>query len=244
MNVNSNQQREFWLVKVPKYVANAWKEAPKGVDLGKIQIPRDKTQPIKLICGPNIKQKNEAIPSEHTLNLQTNSTQSMAILAQNSGTDANAETNATFLGDVKFKGELKPVADKSYLSHKYDTIKKTTIPTKKVIMLNENVASYKPRDANLLAHEADQKKRNQESKKQREDKDVLQQRLFTAFEKQQYYNIRDLARITNQSVPYLKEVLKEICNYCSKSSDGHKKNMWELKPEFRHYKSASGSQAQ
>lgn len=32
--------------------------------------------------------------------------------------------------------------------------------------------------------------------------------------------------------PYLKEILKEICNYNAKNPH---KNMWELKPQFRHY---------
>jgi transcription initiation factor TFIIF subunit beta len=32
---------------------------------------------------------------------------------------------------------------------------------------------------------------------------------------------------------YLKEVLKDICVYCVKNPH---KNMWELKPEYRHYK--------
>jgi transcription initiation factor TFIIF subunit beta len=31
----------------------------------------------------------------------------------------------------------------------------------------------------------------------------------------------------------LKEVLKDICVYCVKNPH---KNMWELKPEYRHYK--------
>lgn len=31
---------------------------------------------------------------------------------------------------------------------------------------------------------------------------------------------------------YLKEILKEVCNYNIKNPH---KNMWELKPEYRHY---------
>ena len=32
---------------------------------------------------------------------------------------------------------------------------------------------------------------------------------------------------------YLKDILKEICNYNMKAPH---RNMWELKPEYRHYK--------
>lgn len=32
---------------------------------------------------------------------------------------------------------------------------------------------------------------------------------------------------------YLKEILNEVCNYNLKNPH---RNMWELKPEYRHYK--------
>lgn len=57
--------------------------------------------------------------------------------------------------------------------------------------------------------------------------------LFAAFEKHQYYNIKDLVKITQQPIVYLKEILTEVCNYNLKNPH---KNMWELKPEYRHYK--------
>lgn len=40
-------------------------------------------------------------------------------------------------------------------------------------------------------------------------------------------------QITRQPIVYLKEILKEVCNYNLKNPH---KNMWELKPEYRHYK--------
>lgn len=40
-------------------------------------------------------------------------------------------------------------------------------------------------------------------------------------------------QITKQPIVYLKDILKEVCNYNLKNPH---KNMWELKPEYRHYK--------
>lgn len=54
--------------------------------------------------------------------------------------------------------------------------------------------------------------------------------LFNAFEKHQFYNIKDLVKITRQPVAYLKEVLKDVCDYNIKN------RVWELKKEYRHYK--------
>lgn len=72
-----------------------------------------------------------------------------------------------------------------------------------------------------------------EGKKARDDKDAVLEMLFAAFEKHQYYNIKDLVKITQQPIVYLKEILNEVCNYNLKNPH---KNMWELKPEYRHYK--------
>ncbi|XP_077866451.1 general transcription factor IIF subunit 2-like [Saccoglossus kowalevskii] len=57
--------------------------------------------------------------------------------------------------------------------------------------------------------------------------------LFSAFERHQYYNIKDLVRITEQPITYLKEILKDVGVYNMRAPH---KNMWELKPEYRHYK--------
>merc|ERR1712079_754022 len=53
-------------------------------------------------------------------------------------------------------------------------------------------------------------------------------------EKHQYYSFTDLVKETRQPAPYLKEILHEFCKYNLKNPH---KNMWELKPEYRHYKS-------
>lgn len=72
-----------------------------------------------------------------------------------------------------------------------------------------------------------------EGKKARDDKNAVMDMLFHAFEKHQYYNIKDLVKITNQPISYLKEILKDVCDYNMKNPH---KNMWELKKEYRHYK--------
>lgn len=45
-----------------------------------------------------------------------------------------------------------------------------------------------------------EQKRKAEGKKAREDKDKVQETLYAAFEKHQYYAIRDLERITKQPI--------------------------------------------
>ena len=78
-------------------------------------------------------------------------------------------------------------------------------------------------------------KRKEDGKKFRSSREEVYSMLFKAFEKHQYYNVKDLVNITQQPVSYLKEIMREICNYCMKPPY---KSMWELKPEYRHYASS------
>ncbi|KAG7241688.1 hypothetical protein INR49_025153 [Caranx melampygus] len=80
-----------------------------------------------------------------------------------------------------------------------------------------------------------EKKKKSEGKMVRAERQVVLDMLFSAFEKHQYYNIKDLVDITRQPVTYLKEIMREIGTYNSK---GAHKSTWELKPEYRHYQSA------
>jgi len=252
-SVDTKNQRDVWLVKVPKYVASAWNDAPEGAELGKISIPKGQPGvPIQFITsssfrtGDNSYTTSKSLPTEHKLTLKPLVNQKMVILTQTKDPASNDASNSnntneriSYEGDVKFRGELRPIGDMSYMNLKSSLIKEAAKPTRVTQILEKAVTSYKPRGAAQLAFEADLRKKKEESKKVvREDKEIVQARLFAAFEKQQYYNIKDLVRITNQSIPYLKEILKEICNYCSKSTH---KNMWELKPEYRHYKASSSS---
>jgi transcription initiation factor TFIIF subunit beta len=77
-----------------------------------------------------------------------------------------------------------------------------------------------------------EKKKKIDGKKSRTDKTAVMDMLFNAFEKHQFYNIKDLVNITNQPISYLKEILKEICEYSVKNPH---KNTWHLKAEYRHY---------
>lgn len=93
----------------------------------------------------------------------------------------------------------------------------------------------------------------------RADKQMVLDMLFSAFERHQFYNIKDLVDLTKQPVVrpsaapappegqaeqpfsrlhflsfqlYLKKVLREIGMYNVKGSHKH---TWELRPEYRHY---------
>ncbi|GFR80556.1 general transcription factor IIF subunit 2-like [Elysia marginata] len=118
-------------------------------------------------------------------------------------------------GKVMQRAECHPIVDSNYRLMKKEQMQAHNTPQRQ--MKNED------------------KKSKKTEKRSRAEKDKVMDILFNAFEKHQFYNIKDLMGITKQPVPYLKEILKEICNY---NVTAPHKHMWELKPEFRHYKTS------
>lgn len=136
-------------------------------------------------------------------------------------------------GRIVQKLECRPYADSIYMHLKRESIRKAAVPERKLQPLEKIVQNFKP--VSDHKHNIEYRERKKaEGKKARDDKNSVLDMLFNAFEKHQYYNIKDLVKITNQPISYLKEILNEVCDYNARNPH---KNMWELKKEYRHYKS-------
>ncbi|OWR50634.1 general transcription factor IIF subunit 2 [Danaus plexippus] len=238
----SNTGRGVWLVKVPKYIANKWDKASGDIEVGKLKISRVPGQraQVQLSLSEAVLCLNEpgeqALPKEHRLDVSNVTRQSLGVFshAVPSNTDTVVpESEKLYMeGRIVQKLECKPYADPTYYKLKSESIRKALMPQRQVQQLKGIVQNFKP--VSDHKHNIDyQVKKKAEGKKARDDKESVLNVLFAAFEKHQYYNIKDLQNITRQPIVYLKEILKEVCNYNLKNPH---KNMWELKPEYRHYK--------
>ncbi|KAF9804101.1 hypothetical protein SFRURICE_020529 [Spodoptera frugiperda] len=237
----SNTGRGVWLVKVPKYIANKWEKAPGNIEVGKLKISRAPGQRAQVqlslseavLCLKEPGEQN--IPKEHRLDVSNVTRQSLGVFSRApSNPDAVVpEPDKLYMeGRIVQKLECRPYADNTYYKLKSESIRKASMPQRQVQQLDRIVQNFKP--VSDHKHNIDYiKKKSAEGKKARDDKDAVLNMLFAAFEKHQYYNIKDLQKITKQPIVYLKEILKEVCNYNLKNPH---KNMWELKPEYRHYK--------
>ncbi|CAG9863519.1 unnamed protein product [Phyllotreta striolata] len=238
----SNANRGVWLVKVPKYVSERWEKAPGDMEVGKLKItkPIGQKAQVSLTLSPAILNLNEpgqeSIPKDHRLDVSTVTQQTLGVFshAQPVNTDAVVpETEKLYMeGKIVQKLECRPYADNCYMKLKLESIRKASLPNRQAKRLDRVVQTFKP----VADHKNNieyMEKKKAEGKKARDDKDAVLEMLFAAFEKHQYYNIKDLVKITKQPITYLKEILKEVCNYNLKNPH---KNMWELKPEYRHYK--------
>ncbi|XP_058835015.1 general transcription factor IIF subunit 2 [Topomyia yanbarensis] len=240
----SNAGRGVWLVKVPKYMANKWEKAPGNIEVGKLKISKQVGQKaqVSLTLSDaviNIDPTDE-IPRDHRLDVSVVTKQTLGVFSHSvptvSGTnreDAVPEPEKLFMeGRIVQKLECRPYADNCYMKMKLESIRKASQPARQVKSLEKIVHNFKP--VSDHKHNIEDKERKKaEGKKSRDDKNAVLDMLFNAFEKHQYYNIKDLVKITRQPISYLKEILKEVCDYNMKNPH---KNMWELKKEYRHYK--------
>nr|XP_045587844.1 general transcription factor IIF subunit 2-like [Procambarus clarkii] len=178
------------------------------------------------------------IPREHKVISHSLKEMTLGVLSEpdlgSSSSDAAvSETQQlSFEGQVIHKLECQPVVDDYYINQKREAVKKAAQSLHTVKLIDRPLNGYKPISHHKHNVYLEQKA---EGKTIRDDKDKVMELLFAAFEKHQYYNIKDLHKITRQPITYLKEILKDLCNYNVKNPH---KNMWELKPEYRHYKLA------
>lgn len=233
--------RGVWLVKVPKYISNKWEQAPGNIEVGKLKItkvPSSKAE-VSLRLADSVmalkKPGEEDIPQQHRLDVTTVTKQTLGVFSHipgDSDKDEFEHEKLFFEGKIVQKLECRPDADMCYMRLKKESIKRAAVPVRSIQTLDRAVQNFKPVSDHKHNIEYAEKKKA-EGKKMRDDKNAVTDMLFAAFEKHQYYNIKDLVKITRQPIVYLKEILQEVCHYNLKNPH---RNLWELKPEYRCYK--------
>uniref|UniRef100_A0A4W4EHA2 General transcription factor IIF subunit 2 n=2 Tax=Electrophorus electricus TaxID=8005 RepID=A0A4W4EHA2_ELEEL len=230
----AKQNTGVWLVKVPKYLSQQWGKA-SGREVGKLKITKNQgktmvsfslSEELTMVESKGEKASSVQVPREHPFTMQSVGGQTVAVFSEGSSDQITLE------GLVVQRAECKPAVQESYMKLKRLQIEESTKPLRLSQQLEKAVTTnYKP-VSNHNYNVEYEKKKKEEGKRARADKQKVLEMLFSAFEKHQYYNIKDLVEITKQPVIYLKEILREIGVY---NSRGPHKSTWELKPEYSHY---------
>ncbi|KAM8980234.1 general transcription factor IIF subunit 2-like [Sarcophilus harrisii] len=235
LNLTSAKQNTgVWLVKVPKYLSQQWAKA-SGVEVGKLRIAKNQgstevsftlNEELANIHDIGGKPASVSAPREHSFLLQSVGGQTLTVFTESPSDKLSLE------GIVVQRAECRPAASENYMRLKRLQIEEVSKPVRVLQQLDKAVTTnFKP-VANHQYNIEYEKKKKEGGKRARADKQQVLDILFSAFEKHQYYNIKDLVDITKQPVIYLKEILREIGIYNVK---GTHRNTWELKPEYRHY---------
>ncbi|XP_036421404.1 general transcription factor IIF subunit 2b [Colossoma macropomum] len=231
----AKQNTGVWLVKVPKYLSLQWGKASGQGEVGKLKIAKSQgktmvsfslNEELTVVESSGEIASSVRAPREHPFSMQSVGGQTLAVFTESSSDQITIE------GMVVQRAECRPAVQESYVKLKKLQIEESTKPLRLSQRLDKAVTTnYKPVSNHSYNVEYEKKKR-EEGKRARADKEKVLEMLFSAFEKHQYYNIKNLVEITKQPVIYLKEILREIGVY---NSRGPHKSTWELKPEYRHY---------
>lgn len=234
---NSKASVGVWLVKVPKYLAKKWNEAPDNAEVGRIRITQSRLgrevafhlneqlgQTVTIKVGD--RSFDEKIPLEHKFITTPLGSQDVYIMKQQ---EEGAKEVLQTIGKVMQRAECVPITtDRNYLHLKRKTMKNHIEPKRQIKMADGFVQRhhYLPKST----HTQITNDKRDKTKRLRKDKDQVLDILFHAFTKHQYYNIKNLEKITQQPTSYLKDILHQICKYNAK---GLHKNTWELKEEYK-----------
>ncbi|CAL8371161.1 unnamed protein product [Arctogadus glacialis] len=224
----------LWLVKVPKYLSQQWDKALDNGEVGNLRIGKKAGKEelcFRLneeLCTLSSREVEVMkIPRDHPFTMPPVGGPSLAVYTTSETGEISME------GMIVKKAECKP-AVQGYMKLKKMQIEESTKPQRLSQQLEKAVTNiYKP-VANHIVNAEFEKKKRQDGRMVRAERRVVLDMLFSAFERHQYYNIKDLVDITKQPVTYLKEIMREIGVYNTK---GLHKSTWELKPEYRHYQS-------
>ncbi|XP_052368545.1 general transcription factor IIF subunit 2 isoform X3 [Oncorhynchus keta] len=235
----AKQNTGVWLVKVPKYLSQQWAKASGRGEVGKLRIGKNQgkaeveftlNEDLTMIDSLGDKPTGVQAPRDHPFTMQTVGGQTLAVFTETQS--ESSKERISLEGLVVQRAECRPAVSENYMKLKRLQIEELSKPVRLSQQLEKAVTTnYKPVANHSYNLEYDRKKK-EEGKRARVDKQQVLDMLFSAFEKHQYYNIKDLVDITKQPVSYLKEILRDIGIYNVK---GTHKNTWELKPEYRHY---------
>ncbi|XP_033637734.1 general transcription factor IIF subunit 2-like [Asterias rubens] len=231
----------LWLVKVPKYISERWEKADSSREIGHLKIGQRFGKPDIAfsmkgkLADLKMKEDDTGIPAENKFHILSASDRTLMVFSERNDEmseqgDSSSKSDIAIEGKVASRLECRPLADDLYMKMKRTHFENAHKPTR-MTKLEDRVQTFKPIKNHIGNIEYDKRKK-EEGKRSRMDKDKVQDILFNAFEKHQYYAFKDLVGLTQQPSPYLKEILKEIGIYNMRAPH---KQMWELKPEYRHY---------
>ncbi|KAJ1114603.1 hypothetical protein NDU88_002838 [Pleurodeles waltl] len=249
----AKQNTGMWLVKVPKYLSQQWAKSSGRGEVGKLRIAKNQgktevsftlNEELASIHDTTGKLASVSAPREHPFVLQSVGGQMLTVFTESSSgtpddkSDSIKTDKLAMEGIVVQRAECRAAASESYMKLKRMHIEITSKPVRLSKQLDKAVTTnYKPVADHQYNIESERRKK-EEGKRARAEKQQVLNMLFSAFEKHQYYTIKDLVDITKQPVNYLKDILREICTYNAK---GTHKSTWELMPEYRHYQAGEKS---
>uniref|UniRef100_A0AC34FY16 General transcription factor IIF subunit 2 n=1 Tax=Panagrolaimus sp. ES5 TaxID=591445 RepID=A0AC34FY16_9BILA len=239
--------RGVWLVKVPRYLSEIW-EKNEGSDVGRlVQLSEEDVKLISITpdevssvgTNPSINGSTSSAAlsqARRDLRKVQDPSELKPITAKN-----NKNVSAPKEHSFKFRNldECQPPNSDQYMKMKMNMIRKAKVPVSMAKQIDRAVVAFKPKAQHAENLKMDKTKKEVGARTIRGSREQVMDRIFEAFEKHQYYRLTDLQTIIQQPQGYLREILNDIAIY--NTSPPHK-SMWELKPEYRAYRSTAAAE--
>ncbi|KAJ1931704.1 hypothetical protein GGF37_007301, partial [Kickxella alabastrina] len=233
---------KVWLVKVPTFLADKWKQQRKeGVQIGKMRIyhkPDKTASDIAIILNDTPEYKE--IPKEYRMQVTNEKVRNMFIFSEQrdpreivkpTSAMANKAVPIAMTGTVhhecsvtpEYSEEYKRIMHKRVIDQHENTRRVQSIPFDKYVpdMVGFNTSGFDT---------AQKKQKTADTKMARMERKELMDMLFAAFARFPYWPFKGLIEHTRQPSAYLKEILLEVA---SLNKHGPYAAMYSLKPEFR-----------
>lgn len=237
-----NAEQALWLVKVPRYVHEAFQSNQAEVAMLEFQkpTPGSNLPNFKLKLNQKVlKGLKDPIPATYDVKTRLVEGQSLFYYGQDEPEMATSVKNLhtpamNIHGHISHRLDVRPVMNDDYMQIKKHQIGKALVP-KRVCkpMPTSASARYLPGTSHQKAVTVTVDPIKKKETYVRGDAETVRKMLFAAFERFDYYNFADLQSITKQPSQFLKEILVEICDYCTKYPH---KFTWCLKEDYKQAK--------
>lgn len=243
---SSASQDQIWLVKIPNHIFNEWMKSPENSSIAKIVIDNNKENQenqFKLICNPSfIHNEDIGLMNKFVINstcknkdknLSVGAREDKSFVMKTSNSNVNYKSNKnlcvkkkSLIGRINVRAHVVPEKIDGYFARKAKNIKLSNVPlrTIKLLSTQSNIKQYSKKEKEMKTkfHKPEPMRR-----------DALMNLICSLFEQHQYYYLKSIVDLTKQTPSAVKSILDEIGQI---SKDSSHRRMWELKPEFRHYK--------
>ncbi|KAI9478359.1 MAG: transcription initiation factor IIF, beta subunit-domain-containing protein [Benjaminiella poitrasii] len=223
-----------WLVKVPKFLAEKWRDIDEdNVNLGSIRIynkpPPGKTANIALVLPEDESTPN--LPKEYSVHVTPGQVTNKFVFTE----DQNGGKSIS--GTVHHECTATPAQFGTYRNIMRKRVREAEAPQRSVQVLGQNNqpvfvpgASSGLPNSDFSDFITTKKPKVDKEKATRLPRNELMDLLFAAFDKFPYWSFKGIVEHTKQPNQYLKEVLNEICIL---NKRGPYAGNYQLKPEYK-----------
>eukprot|EP01083_Nonionella_stella_P041714 112991_1 len=238
------QRKRYWLVKLPKYVVDDWfsKDRPDESEIGHLEFSDTSDKSNHGLPQMKLRIQYHAdpsLPDQFMLKVRPDPSEFGGSGSLKKGmvvfTEYPEQSKCKMESLLELTADAHPVPNAKYTAYLRNKTfrsqhnRSTTKPADEApIGANFKTTIFKQQNRGIKRARVDSAvpERKRREVRYRMDEQELQNLICRTFDRQRYYKLPDLVKLTNQPQNYLKEVLAKICDY---HREGDHRFMYSLK---------------